>query len=326
MRYLITGGAGYLGAKLVSALAARKGTTGILIADLRPPRLRPPMTGFRKVDVRDAAALNELVQSEQPDVLIHLAFVVDPTHDEPAMYDVNVNGAFNVLSAASSAGVGQVLFMSAAMAYGAWPDNPTVINESRPVHGHAHYMYARHKAEADRIAQLWATLHPDRTMTIVRPCTIFGEGADNHFVRMWEGQPFFPDFGGTDHGTQFIDDNDAIAAIVGLIAGKHAGVFNLASDGEISWRQCAELAGIEVRSVREESFTSFASGMWRLKIQSAEIPPSFVDFFKHPWQISNVKIKHALPEWSPQHSSRTVFERMIQERQRALAAGGPGIR
>jgi nucleoside-diphosphate-sugar epimerase len=29
--------------------------------------------------------------------MVHLAFIVDPIHDEKKMYDVNVNGTLNVL-------------------------------------------------------------------------------------------------------------------------------------------------------------------------------------------------------------------------------------
>ena len=36
------------------------------------------------------------------------------------------------------------------------------------------YEYARDKTEIDRLCQLWAAQHPDRTMTIVRPTIVFG--------------------------------------------------------------------------------------------------------------------------------------------------------
>ncbi len=38
MRYLVTGGSGYIGSRLVEQLGAREETDRILIADVRPPR------------------------------------------------------------------------------------------------------------------------------------------------------------------------------------------------------------------------------------------------------------------------------------------------
>lgn len=312
MRYLITGGSGYIGSRVVERLAASKNADAVVNADLRPPEFQPQGSSFRQLDVRDADALNATIVEERPDVLLHMAFVVDPTHDEPNMYDTNVNGTFNVLAAAAAYGIGRVAVTSATMAYGPWSNNPVPISESQPVHGHARYVYARHAAEADRIAQLWATLHRQRTMTIIRPCTVFGPGADNHLVRMWESQSFFPDFGTGDQPTQFIHVDDAVEGIAQLLEAGQPGVFNLVPDGEITWHQCAALAGLEVRGVREESFTGLTSGMWRLKMPNVEIPPSFVDFFKYPFLASNDRIKQALPSWAPQHTSKDVFEQMIQ--------------
>lgn len=314
MKILITGGSGYIGSRVTETLAERRGTEAIMIADLKPPRLRPPKTGFRKLDVCDAQAIAELIESEQPDVLMHFAFLVDPVNEEPDMYEVNVNGTFNVLAAASRAGIERVIVVTATMAYGPWPDNPHPITESQPVHGHAQYVYARHAAEADRIAQLWATLHPQRQMTIVRPCTVFGPGADNHLVRMWEDQAFFPDFGTLDQTTQFLHIDDAIPAFVGLAENPHPGVFNLVPDGEVSWRDCAELAGLETRAVREQSYAELAGGLWRLRQGTAATPPTFLDFFKYPWLASNDKLKAALPDWQPRYSSRIAFEQMMQMR------------
>jgi UDP-glucose 4-epimerase len=314
LRYLITGGSGYLGSRVAEQLAALKNTETVVNADIAPPEFRSANMAYRQLDVRDPNAVNQALADEQPDVLIHMAFVLDPTRDEPEMYEVNVNGTFNVLAAAASQGVERVYVTSATMAYGAWPTNPVPITEAQPVHGHSHYMYARHAAEADRIAQLWATLHRQRLMTIVRPCTIYGPGADNHLVRMWESQSFFPDFGTGDQPTQFLHIDDAVSGYVGLIDSAQPGAFNLTPDGELTWHQCAGIAGLEVRGVREESFTGLAGGLWRLKSSNIEIPPSFVDFFKYPYLASNARIKQAVPNWQPQHTSAQVFQAQINAR------------
>src|SRR6185437_2987265 len=117
MRYLVTGGSGYIGSRLVERLSARDGTEQIAICDVRPPRSRPGVQ-YTQLDVTDAARVRETIERERPDVLIHLAFVLNPIHDADRMYNIDVGGTQNVLEAAEAAGVQQVLVTSSATAYG----------------------------------------------------------------------------------------------------------------------------------------------------------------------------------------------------------------
>src|SRR2546423_11105567 len=195
MRYVITGGSGYIGTRLVERLAEREETEKVVIADIRAPSAFRPKVSYERLDVRDGAAARELLAREQPDALVHLAFVLNPMHDENTMYEIDVGGTHNMLEAASAAGTQQVLVTSSATAYGAFPDNPVPIDEEWPVRGVPDFEYARDKAECDRMCQLWALKHPDRTMTIVRPCIGFGPNVDNFIVRLWTKQPFQIDIG-----------------------------------------------------------------------------------------------------------------------------------
>ncbi|MBA2630656.1 MAG: NAD-dependent epimerase/dehydratase family protein, partial [Thermoleophilaceae bacterium] len=185
MRYLITGGSGYIGTRLVDRLSRREDTEKVVICDVAPPRTFVPKTEFERLDVRNAEGVRALVERVRPDVLVHLAFILNPSHDEKLMYDVDVNGTHNVLDAAARAGTGQLLVTTSAVAYGAFADNPVPLTEDDPVRGVPDFSYARDKTESDRICQLWAAQHPDRVMTIVRPCIVFGPNVDNYLVRLW---------------------------------------------------------------------------------------------------------------------------------------------
>src|SRR2546421_4388171 len=243
MRYVITGGSGYIGSRLIERLVGRDDTERVVIADIRPPRSFRPKVEFSKVDVRDGAGVQALLERERPDALLHLAFVLNPMHDENAMYEIDVGGTHNVLEAASAPGVGQVLVTSSATAYGAFGDTPVPIDEAQPVRGVPDFEYARDKTECDRLCQLWALRHPDRVMTIVRPCIVFGPNVDNYIVRAWTKQPFFADLGGPDQPVQFAHEDDVVEALMVLLEGRHAGAFNLAGDGTMTWRECAEGIG-----------------------------------------------------------------------------------
>ena len=116
MRYLITGGSGYIGSRLTAILGAREEAERIVNIDVRPPASPQEKTEFVRGDVRDFAAIRDLLEREQPDALVHLAFLLNPIRDEARMYDIDVNGTQAVLRAASEAGVGQVLVTSSATA------------------------------------------------------------------------------------------------------------------------------------------------------------------------------------------------------------------
>jgi UDP-glucose 4-epimerase len=319
MRYLITGGSGYIGGRLVERLLERDDTERIVICDVRPPHSFRPRTEFRRLDVRDAAAVREAVAAERPDVLVHLAFLLNPIHDEQTMYDIDVNGTHNVLEAAASGEVQQVLVTSSAVAYGAFPDNPVPITEDHPVRGVAGFEYARDKTESDRLCQLWALRHPDRTMTIVRPCIVFGPNVDNYLVRLWTDIPFVADLGGPDHGVQFVHEDDVVSAIELLMEGAHGGAFNIAPDDKMSTDDAARLAGLKRRRFPIGLYTRFVALMWRLR--QGEAPPGSIAFAVHPWIVSNAKLRSL--GWEPRHTARDTFEITMRARGK-LAPDGAG--
>lgn len=310
MRYLITGGAGYIGSRLVERLSQHDDVERIVIADLRAPKFRPK-TAFAELDVRDRAACAELFARERPDVLIHLAFLLNPIRDEARSYAVDVGGTQSVLDAASAAGIGHVLVTSSTTAYGAFPDNPVPITEEQPVRGVPEFSYAVHKTEADRLCQLWALEHPERVMTIVRPCIVLGPTVENYIIRTLADQPFAPDFGGEPNPIQFVHEDDVVEALVTLVEGRHAGAFNVAADGVMTGAECADLAGIPRRRLPLGLFRRFVGLMWRLG--QAEAPPGSLAFSLHPWIVSNAKLKRETG-WQPAHTSRETLEMTLRSR------------
>jgi UDP-glucose 4-epimerase len=306
VRYLITGGSGYIGSRLMEILGAREETERIVNLDVRPPAKPHAKASFVRGDVRDFAAIRDLLEREQPDALLHLAFIFNPIHDEARMYDIDVNGTEAVLRAASEAGTGQVLVTSSASAYGAFPDNPKPIAEDWPVRGQPEFSYARHKAEADRICQLWAAAHPDRTMTIMRPCIVFGPNVDNFISRTWQSAPFMPVIDGVEEEFQLVHEDDVVSAMVGLLDAKEDGAFNVASDGTLTWRKSAEIVGLRVREISMKTVRRIYGLAWKLHLPRTEAPAGNLDFIRYPWVVSNEKLKAAIG-WEPSADTREVF-------------------
>jgi UDP-glucose 4-epimerase len=322
MRYVITGGAGYIGSRLVDLLSRREETERIVICDLAPPAVYLPKTQFERVDVRDREAVRATLGRAGADALIHLAFILNPSHDEHFMYDVDVNGTHNVLEAAAAAGTGQVLVTSSSTAYGAFPDNPVPLTEDDPVRGVPSFPYARDKTESDRLCQLWAAAHPDRVMTIVRPCIVFGPNVHNYLVRLWTKVPFSPDAGHLDNPIQFVHEDDLVEAMSALLLGRHAGAFNVAGDGLMTLRESYEMIGTPIRRMPLRAYRTLARATWAARL--SEAPPGQIEFAQHPWVASNEKLKR-VAGWSPRHTSRETFEITMRTHGKLPPAGEPAM-
>jgi UDP-glucose 4-epimerase len=322
MRYLITGGSGYIGSRLTDVLSGRDETERIVNVDVRPPVASRPDTAFVRGDVRDYASIKALMEREEIDCLIHLAFLLNPIRDDARMYDIDVNGTVAVLRAASEAGIGQVLVTSSATAYGAFPDNPRPIAEDWPVRGVPDFAYARDKADMDRACQFWAAENKGRVMTIVRPCIVFGPNVDNYIVRGWDNPPFYPILDGVEEHFQLVHEDDLVAALVALLDGKAGGAFNIAGDGTMTWREAGELVGAKPRRMPFRLAYALAKWSWRLRVPGAEAPPGNLHFLRHPWVVSNEKLK-AVTGWRPEHTTRETFE--VTMRSRGLLGPSEGI-
>jgi UDP-glucose 4-epimerase len=307
VRYLITGGSGYIGSRLTDELSGREETEKIIDVDLRPPPRAWPKTEFVKADIRDRRKMHEVMERNEIDALLHFAFVLNPIRDEDRMYDIDVNGTQAVLQAAADAGVKQVIQTSSATAYGAFPDNPKPIAEDWPVRGAPDFSYAKHKADSDRIAQLWAYENPDAVMTIVRPSIVFGPSVDNYILRAFHNNPFLPILDGVDEEFQLVHEDDVVSALVALLDGKHAGAFNLAGDGLLSWGRAAEIIGKKTRNISLKNMKRFNNALWKLRVPRTEAPAGNLDFIRYPWVVSTEKLK-STAGWEPKFDTLETFK------------------
>src|ERR1700691_1843241 len=110
-RFLVTGGAGFIGSALVRGLLEHGAKKVVVVDNLLTgyERNLDEVRGsfdFHRVDIRDYEALRKAMDGI--DVVFHDAAIpsVPRSIDEPApSHEVNINGTFNVLRAAKNAGV-----------------------------------------------------------------------------------------------------------------------------------------------------------------------------------------------------------------------------
>jgi UDP-glucose 4-epimerase len=126
MKYLITGGAGFIGCNLARYIL-NKGDDVVVLDNFSTGKRENLTEILDKItliegDIRYRETLDRAVQDVS--AIFHeaaLASVPASVADPMTAHDVNVNGTINVLEAARSAGIKRVVFAASSAAYG---DNP----------------------------------------------------------------------------------------------------------------------------------------------------------------------------------------------------------
>jgi len=155
MRALVTGGAGFIGSHLVDALVDR-GDEVSVVDDLSTGRRENLDDALGRgarlhdVDIRERAALLEVMQAARPEIVFHLAAQIDVRKSiaDPAWdAGINVVGTVNVLETSRLAGVRRVINTSTGGAmYGEVDVMPTP--ETVPPRPMAAYGQSKFCAEA----------------------------------------------------------------------------------------------------------------------------------------------------------------------------------
>jgi nucleoside-diphosphate-sugar epimerase len=187
MRVVVVGATGNVGTSVVQALADDPGIDAIIGLARRRPALALPKVEWRQADI----AGNDLAHHfEGADAVIHLAWLIQPSHDLAATEAVNVRGSVSLFEAAAEAKVPAILYASSVGAYSTGPkDGP--VDESWPTDGISTSFYSRHKAVVERALDDFEEAWPDVRVVRMRPALIFKADAATEIRRLFAG-PFLP--------------------------------------------------------------------------------------------------------------------------------------
>lgn len=257
-KILITGSSGYVG----NFLAVYFGTKGIPVVglDLTPhPVVNTiPNFSFEIADCRNAEALKTLFQKHSPTYVIHLAYLMDPTHDLKLEYDVDVQGSKNAFEAANAVEtVRQFILFSSTSIYGANPDNPDWLNEDSSLRPGA-YRYAQYKKELEDWLQQ-VQKRSSLKIVILRMCTAVGPSyyKKGGVVASLHNGPFGLQVGKKINAVQFIHEDDVKAIVEKVMSDESVeGIFNLCPD---SFATIEDLGHSEHKNV-------FRIPLWLLKL------------------------------------------------------------
>lgn len=125
MKVLITGAGGQIGRDLIKAYAADGAT--VIATDARVPESPSAGASWHRLDVTEAAAVEQAFADHKPDLVVHLAAILSATGEtnHVAAYNVNQTGTWNVLEAARKTVMPRVLFTSTIAVFGPGLADPT---------------------------------------------------------------------------------------------------------------------------------------------------------------------------------------------------------
>jgi len=308
-RVLVTGAAGYIGGKLVRALATGAWRPETVVAtDVRLPEegVRHDGVAYERLNVRDADAVDGLLTTYGVDAVVHLASIVTPGKDSSRdlEYQVDVEGTRNVLNACLAHGVTKLVVTSSGAAYGYHADNPEWIDEDDPIRGHELFAYARHKRLVEEMLARAREEHPELTQVIFRPGTVLGEGVENQITALFH-KPVLLGVAGSRSPFVFIWDEDVVACLVRALRESGGGIYNLAGDGALTVRELARRIGkpylpLPAWLLRGALGALRAFGLTRYG-------PEQVDFLRYRPVLANRRLKEEFG-YTPRKTSVEVFD------------------
>jgi UDP-glucuronate 4-epimerase len=256
MKYLVTGGAGFIGSHLVDRLLGEGHRVTVLDnfdpfydPAVKERNIEPHLTHSEyrlvRADLRDGEAMRQQLEGGY-DAIVHLAACagVRPSIENPARYqEVNVGGTQNLLELAREWGVEQFVFASSSSVYGISPNVPWKEDEPglRPISP-----YASTKVSCELLGHVYSHLYGIRFIGL-RFFTVYGprqrpDLAIHKFSRMilaGEAIPFYGN-GDTSRDYSYIDD---------IISGIHSAIhyrdsryeiLNLGNDRPVTLNELVE--------------------------------------------------------------------------------------
>jgi nucleoside-diphosphate-sugar epimerase len=309
----VTGASGYIAGRLIQQLLADERTERVLGFDVREPRVSDPRFVFDILDVRNAALESRL---SGVDVVVHLAFIMDPIHDEKMMRDVNVGGSQNVFRSAARAGVKKIVYASSATVYGAHPDNPVPLTEDAPLRANLDFSYPAHKLEVEYVLREFREEYPDVDVVIFRPSIVFGPKVDNAWSHFLE-YPMIFGVKGFSPVWQFVHEEDVVRALAFGIDNKLDGPYNLSPKDWIATHEVVRILDRKRVELSEPRAFAVAERLWRLGV--AEAPAGMLHYVMHPWVVSPAKLEQA--GFSCERSTAQTFAEVAENAKGYLRLG-----
>jgi UDP-glucose 4-epimerase len=335
VRVVVVGATGNVGTSLLSILAEDDRVESVLGLARRLPKLQVPKVEWARADVV-STELEPLFRGA--DVVVHLAWLIQPSRDQALLRRVNVEGSARVFRAAAAARVPALVYASSVGAYSPGPKEGRV-GESWPVDGVRTSFYSRHKAEVERLLDRFEREHPEIRVARMRPGLIFKREAASEIRRLFFGPllpsplarrdlvRFVPDLPGLRfQAVHSLDVGDAYR--LAIVAGA-SGAFNLAAEPVLDPASLGRI--LDARPVRMSAGAARAALAAAYGFRLQPTPPGWLDLALSVPLLDVTRAKQELG-WEPRRTAEEALLELLEGlRERAGAetpplapdAGGP---
>jgi UDP-glucose 4-epimerase len=272
--------------------------------DMDSPRYSPPALKYYNLDVRQGY-LGDILRRERIKTVIHLAFVLTSPREARLMFDINYNGAKNVLESASAAGVERVVMLSSTAVYGASRGNPRFMAENAALKDNPAIQYIRNMVAIERLAAEFAAVRSTPELAVLRPCLVYGRRRRSFLVDFIRKAPFLPAVPGADPDLQFIHVGDLTRAIR-LAAVRGRGPYNIVGSDTVSYSAAAGI--LKKTLIRMPSPIARATVAALARSNGLkDCPSDIVDFIRYRWAADGTRARDELG-FSAAYSSREALE------------------
>jgi UDP-glucose 4-epimerase len=285
MRVVVIGATGNVGSAVLRRLSGSPGIELVGVAR-RTPDPAPPFdrAEWHSVDVADRDAEAGLARAlDGADAVVHLAWLLQPNHDESVLRRTNVDGTARVLAAVAATGVPHVVVASSVGAYSPGPKRR--VDESYPTGGVRSSHYARHKAENERAMDAFEAAHPEVVVTRLRPGLVMQGDVGAELVGLFLA-PWIPTRWLAPLRlpilpvpprivSQVVHADDLADAVARIIERRAAGPFNLATEPVVGPRTLARVLSGRWLPVPTPVVRALLWTAWRLHLVRAD--PGWLD-------------------------------------------------
>ena len=315
MRVVVVGATGNHGTSLLDALADEPAVDSVLGVVRRRPKMEFAKTEWAQADI----AKDELAPLFRgADVVVHLAWLLQPTRDLKTLWRVNVDGSTRLFAAVADAGVPALVYASSIGAYSRGPKDRAV-DESWPTDGVPTNEYARQKAEVERRLDRFQREAASVRVVRLRPALTFKYESAAEQRRLFAGPflpspllrrglvPVFPDIPGLRF--QAVHSYDLGHAYRLAAVRDVRGAFNVAAEPVLEPKDLARLLGARTVRVPARAARAAAAASWRLRL--TPIPASWLDM---ALGVPVMDVRRAREElgWTPRRSALDAIADVIR--------------
>jgi Nucleoside-diphosphate-sugar epimerases len=314
LRVVVVGATGNVGTSVVEALSRDPAIGAIVGIARRRPRWQVPKTEWVEADI----VHSDLVEIfDGADVVVHLAWLFQPTHRPLTTWRVNVVGGRRVFAATARAGVRALVHASSVGAYSPGPkDRP--VDESWPTDGWPTAGYTREKAYLERVLDAFEREHPRVRVVRLRPGFIFKRESASQQRRLFTGPllpgrlvrpgivPVVPDLPGLRF--QALHTADAAEAYRLAVVRDVRGAFNLAAEPAVDAQLLADCLGARPVRLPAGPVRAVLAAAWHLHLVPAA--PHLLDAVLRIPLMDTSRAARELG-WSPRRSAREAIEEFL---------------